>query len=254
MGIVKDFLNSNIPSLTKVDDKQNVGIGGFTAFVATSRVKNLTSTSPNVTLEDGSTISDTIFLNPIEFSIEGEVADVNLKTPTDDVFRSARQAIGVITPYLPERSATQINKINNIITDATTVIDQADDLIQRGSQLYDLFGDKTDSKPLQEQFLDYLEKIWKSKSLITIEFPYRTYENVRIEDFQSTETNADRRILFSITCKQIRLAELAFAQVQQIAPNPVDAVKGQVSDVVDKGVTQGEPVNGSLLSRIVGSL
>lgn len=254
MGVASDFLKSKLPDSLKVDDKQIVGIGGFDAYVALSLTKTLSSTSPDIVLEDGTTISDTIFLNPVNIEIYGEVADVNLRSNViNDIFRAPNQVIGIIEPFLPGRTVTQINKTRQIVNNANTVLNQVDDLIDRGTQLYNIFGGN-DSKPPQEQFLDYLEQVHSSKVLISIETPYRTYDNCRIESFQTTTTNEDLRTYFTLQIKQLRLAQLEFAQVKAFGADASKALGGQASSLIEKGVSGGKPANQSLLSKVLGAL
>ena len=253
MARIEDFIRSNLPSTRKVDDRQEIGIGGFTAFVAINETRQLQSTSPDVVLEDRSTVTDTIFLRPVMLSIEGEVSDINIKTEVpDNIFGQAEQFLGVVTPFLPTRTVSQISKVREIIDDGLNIVRRIDSVIDSGQQILDIFGNRSDSKTNPELFLDYMDRIHFSRQLISIESPFRVYDSMRIISFETSRDNESDKITFRIQAKQIRMAELLLVEVDTPNRNPSPGLSGQSDGEVDKGISQGRDTPRSLLS-VLGS-
>ena len=248
---IEEFLVSRLPGIGKVDDQQEIGIAGFTAFVAINEKKTLSATAPDNTVEDGSVIGDTIFLKPIIIEIEGDVSQISLKRDnTDNPFRQLERIIGIVTPYLPVRTLSQISRIRNIVDAAINIIRRIDAIIEDGRQIIDIFGDRSGNKPLQELFLDYIETLYQSSLLVQIETPYRVYDNMAIINFETTVNQEAENIRFKITAKQIRTATLEFVELD-FAPNPSQGLGGSTESEADKGTTEGEEVEQSLATTLL---
>lgn len=258
---ITSFLNQDgslpvsVAGTKKFADNEEIGIAGYTTYATVEITKTLSSTAPTVTLEDGSEVSDTIFLNPISISISGVVSDVFVKREANDgIFSPIERVIGETSQYLPAKTQSQITQARAIVDDAKNVIRKIDAAVERGQRLYGEFGDKSGSKSLQEQFLDTLEQVHFSKALIPIETPYRVYENMRIISCPLTTNNESDEIRFKIEAVQIRLRKLQTVTVASIepAPNPSTGLKGATEQATDKGTTSGKPVSSSLLATILG--
>ena len=242
-----DFINAR----TDPASQEEVGIGGFRVYARVSDKTRRTSQVPVVYLEDGSAISDHIIVDPLVISIDGVIGDVVLTPREGTKAVTALQAeLGNVAQYLPERSQTQIQKANVLINDAADAVREVDALLAAGQQAVDFFGNKdaSSSKPLAEQFLDAMEKIFKGKQLIAVDMPYRTHQSMAITSLETDSDNETGWLTFSITLQQVRLTSLEFAQLAS-APNPSQGTKGQLQSEADKGAQEGER---SLISTIVG--
>ena len=76
--MIQDFAKQ-IFGYERTDDRQEIGIGGFTADVRVNESIQMTSDAPDNYVEDGSVINDHVINNPIVLSIDGEVADIHEK-------------------------------------------------------------------------------------------------------------------------------------------------------------------------------
>lgn len=248
------YLATPIPGTKKLADGELIGIGGFNAYVALRVGRELSSSSPDITVEDGTYINDTIFLKPVTINIEGNVSDVHLQASTvSDIFKPAAQVLGAVSAYLPARTAKQINDIKELSNDAFNALNRVNAKLEQGERLLNLLGDKTGSKGLQEQFIDAMDRLFFSKSLTTLETAYRVYDNVRIDGFKTTVVGTSNQIKFSITAKQLRLKKLEFSEVKG-APNPSKGLGGKTGSKQNKGPTGGKPVVASLASQLLSSV
>lgn len=248
VGIVKSY----IPKIGKSSDGEKIGIGGFTAFVTMNEQVTRSSTSPDITLENGDVRQDTIFKKPLIVVFEGEVSDVHLATPEDTIFTAAERALGEISVYLPTRTQAQIEKVRDLVDQGVDVLRKIDDVIARGRRILDILGYGSETKPIQEQFVDFLDAIYGANLLVSIETQYRVYEGMHIQEAVTTRDNKGKAIRFKVTAKQIRTTELTLLATQ--APAPSSALDGQAEDLTDKGTTEGEEVPESLASTLLGVL
>lgn len=250
---IRDYVTSRIPGLQRSDpDATRVGIAGFTAYVELSEKRILTATAPDIVLEDGTTAHDTIFRGPVQLELEGELASTNIPAISYDApVDRVNQAIGVITPYLPNRTQAAVSRARDLVARADNVLRRVDDVIQQGARILDVLNPTTPDKTNAEQFIDVMDALHFSGTPFTIESPNRLYENVVLTSLE-TSLEPDTGVLsFKLQVKQLRFAETEVIPVES-APNPSPGTEGKASQEVDKGSTEGEARESSLLFRGLG--
>lgn len=222
----------------RVDDKQEIGIGGFSALARVRNVITKNVEAPDTPLEDGSMANDHVIKKPIIIEIEGKVADVFIRPAAETtVFRRALAEIGNINKYLPEESATQASKAAAIALDANNALKGIQAAIKDGRQLIDFFGDKTEERSNQELFLLALDSYYENSSVMRIEMPDRIYDNMIITSRPITYDNQNgSAIAFKITAKQLTFSDVIFSDVSEFFANPAS---GNVGDQ-----TSGQESNG----------
>lgn len=249
--MIRDYINGYIEAQSDTK-KEEVGIGGFTAFARINDSTKYSATVPNTALEDGSIASDHIVNNPITITINGNISDVYLKP--DKLFELQRKAVataGTISQYLPARTSTQIAKANALANDITSKIDAVDNLIEAGSSPSSLFGSDDDTITNIENFINILEAYYYSKTLISIEMKYRTHENMAITELSITRDNENNAQTFALTAVKVNFAALVYTDASEFFKNPSGDAGSQTDPEKDKG-TQA-PQTKSLLSFLGGS-
>jgi len=104
MAII-DYLNRPFEQT----DKEEIGIGGFTALVRVNESTSLTSQAPTIYLEDGSFAQDHIILDPMVLTIDGDVSEIHIKQSAFSEEQSRINAnVGVIAQYLPSKTQMQV--------------------------------------------------------------------------------------------------------------------------------------------------
>lgn len=238
----------------RVDDKQEIGIGGFTALARVRNVVTKNVDAPDTPLEDGSMANDHVIKKPIIIEIEGKVADIFIKPAAEaNIFRRALAEIGNISKYVPEQTATQLSKAVAIALDANNVSKGVQAAIKDGEQLIEFFGDKTEDRSNQERFLQTLDVYYENSGLMRIEMPDRIYDNMIITARPITYDNQQgTAIAFKITAKQLRFADVIFSDVSEFFANPAPgAVGDQVSGQESNGLNDAPAAPTSLISSIV---
>ena len=165
-----------------VDDRVKCGIGGFTAEVRVSEVMEYTSDVPDNYVEDGSVINDHIINAPITLNLEGEVADIYKEVlfPPPFLLKLYDKASKITSSLYPIKKTQQaMDKINKMAKPITDAIDKIDNLIEKGQELYDYLSQEK-IKTRQNDFFEFLERIYYTKQLISVYMPFKTYKNMRI--------------------------------------------------------------------------
>lgn len=234
-NIVKGYLYK------KKDEKQTVGIGGFNLDVRFDSSINFTMVAPENYVEDGSIINDHIINDPITLSISGEVADIHLKPKFDDfVLETIREKVQfkVINTVLTKQ---QQQKIQRVVDKISSVVK----LVNKGFDIYNRFNNR--NKPIskvrtvQDDFFDFLESNYINKRLITIEMPFRNYENMLITSLTITKDNStNQKLKYSLSAKEIRFAEVAYAKADiyfdKPTAKPTSTTKAKTTAKKDNGV------------------
>ena len=239
----------------KIDDKQEIGIGGFTVLARVRNVLTIESESPDTPLEDGSISNDHIILNPIKLEIQGRIGDLIIKPAADlSLFRRTITNVGVITSYSPGRTQTQIAKVSAILIDANNARLRISDAERKGQQLSEFFGDKTPEKTNIDNFLSTLELYRESKKPLRIEMPNRIYDDMVITSLVITWDNiSDTAIEYKISTKQLRFADIIFADISDFRKEPSSGgVSDQVSGQESNGLNDAPEIDRSIVSSIVG--
>jgi hypothetical protein len=237
MATVRAFIDGQFQD----DELEPVGIGGFTTA---ARIKNkITKTRdvPSTYLEDGSFVNDHIIRNPSNISIDGEISNVfQLPSPTIKALLDAQANIGVIAQYAPERTQTQIQKVNSLAVGLLNTVDQVDAVIadsQRFAQYLGFTG--SEGKTNIEKFIDFMDSIHNTDVLISIDAPFRTYENMAITSFIHEQNAESESLSFTIEAQELRFAQTIFSEINS-AKNPARNTNGQTQGVTDKGIQDGK--------------
>ncbi len=251
--MIKDFAKQ-IFGYDRTDDRQNIGIGGFTADVRVNESIQLTSDVPDHYVEDGSVINDHIINNPIILNIDGEVADINEKAVFAPaiLIKTIDKAADIISnTYIGSKTEQMIQKIDKFAEPITKAYDELENALEQGQQVYDFFSGQQE-KTIQNDFFDFLNQIYYSKQLIDIEMPFRTYKNMRITSLTIVRDNTTTQALkYKLSAKQIRFAKTILVDSDQYFKKPSSSVKGKTTPKDNKGVVEGETQKKSFLGTIL---
>ena len=244
----KQFFTKN-----KVDDRQQIGIGGFTAEVRVSESIQFTSDVPDNYVEDGSVVNDHIINNPIMLTIDGEVADINIKVEflPEYLAKAIDKAADIVNSLdIVQKTQQMIQKIEKYAERVEKAYEAIDYALGNGNQLNDFFGGPAEDSN-QANFFAFLNSVYYSKQLIDIEMPFETYSNMRITSLTIIRDNTTEQALkYKLSAKQVRFAETIFVDKNKYFKAPSPSSAGKVKDKENKGVTEGQQKSflGTLLS------
>ena len=259
------FLNYLTPKDQKTNDKQYIGIDGFNLFVEISSTVNYTATAPRFVTEDLKTAQDSIINDPKSLTIVGEVSDIFIEQDTQEGFGDVFQTIlNDATPYLPDRTLSQIQKVEEFANEVDNTIQRIDNFIAGGYRIAQTLGIMTGVTPEdspKKAFFDVMEQRYNTKQPVTIDTLYRRYENWVITSFSYEETNDGDTGLFTMTFEELRIINIDLFRNDQVLTPAEDAkvdvnttLNGQLDPATDKGLSEGVPTVESLANEILENI
>ena len=242
-----------------------VGIGGFNLFARVSDSSAYETQAPTSVVEDGSFAGDHLINGPVKLTISGDVSDIFINPPPPPSASASRvPTVAQTNAFLPKRTASQLQRVNKLLdtaADRYRSINNAINLgVKIGKNAGDFSGNKTQSKSIREQFVDYIESVHYGKQLISISMPYRLHDSMAVTNVTITRDNQRNALTFTLNAQKFRLAKTIFSDVSTFYKNPAPAVKSQTAGVSDKGVqsptgaagSAGATKEKSVLSSIFG--
>lgn len=228
---------------------EEIGIGGFSLLCRVRETTTYSAETPDSTVEDGSFVNDHIILRPLTLEIEGNVSDVHIRRSpiTEQALRTRAEIGNVANLYEPAFTSSQLQQVDALAVSVRDRLLRVGALIDGGRQAAEFFGNfDTDAKGIQERFIDHIEALHFGRQVIAIDMPYRRYETMVITEISTSRNNESDSIDFTMSARQIRLADTRFVDVEQ----PAEGVDGQLDSESDKGAQEGEDVERSLLNSI----
>lgn len=238
---------------------EEVGIGGFTLFARVSDQTQYSTASPTSVVEDGSYIGDHLINAPIKLTINGDVADVFFNAPPPSRSESRLPTVGKTTSFMPKRTPSQDQRAVRVTDTAGDRRRGINEQISLGTNSGEFIGNKSGSKPIREQFVDFIESLHYGKQLTTISMPFRNHESMAINDVVITRDNQRHALTFSLTAQKFRIAKTIYSDVSRFYKKPAPAVKSQTGGTKDKGVQSPKSGDGagakkqkSVLTAVLG--
>ena len=222
-----------------------IGLSGFVFDVVEDEEISLESDITDHYVEDNNAIQDHVALRPERFTVRGFIGELSHLFPSPLLQIVTKiQRLVVLTSYIPtltNQSTQKSTKVGNDNIQQLTPLESA-------QNLYDIFADKNTTATKQQQAFNFFYSMYTTRQFFIVETPYNIFDNMLIESMkivQGGETNLISD--FSITFKKIRIAETQFLPTQNVFDGRSEAM---ISSVADKGKSQGQPAETSLLNKI----
>lgn len=239
---------------------QEVGIGGFTLFARVNDSTSYETQAPTSVVEDGTYSGDTLINAPIKINISGDVSEVFLNPPARSASEPRLPTVGAIATFVPGRTPSQAQRVARVINTAADKYRQIDNAIRNGRNASDFAGNKAGTKPIREQFIDFIESLHYGKQLVKITMPYRVHDSMAITNVTITRDNQRNALTFTLSAQKFRISKTIFTDISRFYRKPAPAVASQTAGVSDKGVQSPESGDGagaerkekSVLSAVLG--
>lgn len=263
MGVIRDFIESKIPESIIPKNVEKIGIGGFSLYASISEGVGKTATITQNPVESGSVISDHIIRNPTTITIQGEVGTVFLKRKRlASTVQQLSPPISTILQYAPDRTATQLTKINDVLQTSNDIITEGDRIFTDGTGIYNYFagasqqqifdpftGEFRSAKDPKEEFMEFVGKLHKSSSIFDIRCVDREFKSFAISSLTTTK-DSEGAISFSITAQEIIKVGTNLITLEPVEPS--EQAGSQIAETTTKD-TAGSKVETSVLSEIIAT-
>lgn len=246
-------VNDLLKAPGKKEKVETLGVAGFKAAVVTEQTLEQNAQAPTAWLEDGSYANDHIILEPVTFSVTGNVGDVFLQTaPRFQRLREINSTLGRTTTYLPGRTQAQLGRVQAFQATARDALIEVQTAVDQGQQVAELFGNQDQEKPLRERFVDTLTAIRNERQIVPIEFEGRRYDDMAITGLSITRDNQQRAVEFEVSFKQLRFADTVYTDPAEAFPSASQGTGGKTQGPRDKGKQSGQQEPSSIFSNIIG--
>jgi hypothetical protein len=210
--------------------KERVGIGGFTLFALVSDTATRTAQVPSKVLEDGRIASDHIINEPRRITISGVVSDVFVDpAPVTTPERSTLgDSIGDFATFFTDRleeEALRMARIDELYREV------------QAERRRDLFSDTEgiETKPVRQQFLDFVQGIYRDKALISVDTVDGILDDMAITSTSLVRDNVTKSVSFNLELVQVLTVTTEAVGIEAFYKAPAKTPRQQVSPVVDGG-------------------
>lgn len=248
MSTSLDFIAERLGLIKKNNDDFD-GYGGL--FVDDARVSeslDYSLTTPDTYVEAGNSVNDHTIYNPKVITIEGEVSEVFEKdNPILTEYFKYASGLGVISSYLPSRTATQITQVAKVTNFALGVTRYIDKAISDFNYVKGFFTGEEES--VQSKFITFVDvDLYKLGKIITIETKLGYYPNMKLQTANITKANDGDYLKYKLVFKEWRTATTESTGFKEVAKNSAGDATNQTADNSDKGNVTGVD-NSSLFTK-----
>jgi hypothetical protein len=171
--------------------------------------------------EDNLALQDQIALKPVIVNVKGYIGELNNVTPPAlQKLKFAAEKLTTINAYLPVLSASAIVAYNNAFLIYSVASHTTAAAISAWSSINNIKNTNGTLENVQTKQANKFNQFcafWKSRTLLTIQTPWRKFENMAIKSLRATQDAETRMISdFEISFKQMRFV---VSQVQTIKKN-----------------------------------
>lgn len=221
-----------------VKPKNAKGIGGFLFDHEGETTLRLQAEITDHYAEDNTVINDHVALRPLRMNLRGFIGELVFQQPQGVIgaLNLIQNKLTTIPAYIGNYTPQMIGKVQNVITQATNVVNTVDQSISRVKNIVGLFGKSTPAITKQEKAYLTLQSLYFTKQIVLVETPYGVFNNMIIDSLvfvQPEDTKSWSDI--SVTLKQVN-----FVRTETSVSNKhINRRHDQIAPVVKQGSTQG---------------
>lgn len=225
----------------------NTGIAGFKFHCPMREEVEMASEATDHYLDNNNPVQDHIIQKPITINLQGFQGDYFYSVnQIEDTLALITPTLSLVKQLLPELSAATkqiksssfFNKTNGYsIVDGvlTTTIQNDVNFVD----LFKLFQDLYKIKSAQTRAFFFLEALWKSKALMTVETTWKRYDNMVITNVKPIRDENLDITDFRVSFKQIYFTSTNIINLD----NAAGRTRQQLAALSKKGIDKGQEVN-----------
>lgn len=212
--------------------EQVEGINGLLFSIPETESLRLQAQITDHVVENNSAMQDHIAISPISITLTGKISELVLSKSTVEKYAetvlNTLGSVGALSPALSQsaaRALSEYSRLNSAIGSTISKFNNLSDLVS---------GNPTKTK--QQQFYLKLKQFFYGRSLLTVQTPWETLENMAIEsiDIDQDETTIEWSTI------SVKLKQITLAQSKQLTQEIKGRIKIQKAPVSEKGKTRGQ--------------
>lgn len=211
------------------------GIQGFLFDIPEIATVNHAAQITDHWVEDLTTVQDHIAIEPIKISLTGKVGElVYTKTRAQAYAETVLNTLGPLGVLSPDLSVEALRAIST----AAQLKQSIESVLQQARTLTGLLTGTDVGLNKQQLAYKKFREFFENRMLLTVETPWRTYDNMVIESFEASQDDSTTTVsTFTVNFKQIRTISTTVGTGKLVG-----RVAQQKAPVVNKGQQQGESV------------
>ena len=208
------------------------GIDGLVFSIPENETLQLQAAITDHAVEDNSMRQDHVTIQPIRVTLVGKVSELVLTKSKIEQYAetvlNALTTIGVLSPAFSTSAAQTLARLQR--TQQAT-----EQTLNKLNNIKDIVsGNPTRTK--QQQYYLEIKQFFYGRSLLTVETPWETFENMAIESvsFDQDETTSEW------TSVTVSLKQITLAKTKQLTTEIKGRIKIQKAAVSEKGTVRGK--------------
>ncbi len=234
-------------ALITPNDDLPEGIAGFKLDIVESDDLTLATQITDHYSEDNVALQDHIAIAPTVYTLTGLVGELFIEKTQAEEFGQAvldrLQPLGVLSPAMSANAQRAFEA-------AKQAKQAADAAISTFNSLKDAISGSQPELNRQQKAYDYFEKLINGRALVSVQTPWKTFDNMAIEsvNFNQDAASEDKSRV-TVTVKQMR-----FVATETNAGTLFGRIDAQKAAEVNKGKQSGKSIGASLLDSAVDTL
>ncbi len=234
-------------ALITPNDDLPQGIAGFKMDIVETDDLNLSTQITDHYSEENVALQDHIAIAPTVYTLTGLVGELFIEKTQAEQFAQAvldrLQPLGVISPSMSQSAQKALEA-------AKQAKQAADAALNTFGTLKEAIYGSQPELTRQQRAYDFFEKLINGRALLTVETPWKTFDNMAIETAnfsQDAESRDKSRV--TITVKQMR-----FVATETNAGTLFGRIDAQKAAQQNKGKQSGKSIGASLFDSAVETL
>jgi hypothetical protein len=249
----KNYLDKK--SSAQVSPKSAKGLSGWEFDIPDTEQIRLQADITDHYVENGSFINDHRVIKPIEVSLTGFIGELVYRPPegVQGNIQELSNRLETVEAFLGNYTPGAVQSFQQALIDTNFAISTVNNTINQVKNIASFFDGEGSEETKQEKAFNELEAFFFQNELMTVQTPWRYFENMSIVDLAFNQSGESKGIS-DIT---ISLKEWRFSDTQTVDYNenlfPVRQ-EIQATDTEDSGTVKGEEDDGTLLLNLVEGL
>lgn len=240
-------------SSAQVSPKGAKGLSGWEFDIPDNEQIRLQAEITDHYVENGSFINDHRIIKPIEITLSGFIGELVYRPPEgiQGSIQELSNRLETVEAFLGNYTPGAVQSFQQALINTNFAISTINNTINQVKNVKNFFDGEGSEETAQEKAFNELEAFFFQNELVTVQTPWRYFENMSIVDLAFNQDNeTDKMSDITITLKEWR-----FADTQTVDYNEnLFPVRTQIQDTEteDSGTVKGE--DSTLLLDIVEGL
>lgn len=222
----------------------NTGIAGFKFHVPEKEQIKMQSDVTDHYVDSGTPVQDHIAKKPITITLNGFQGDYFYSVnQIEDTLAKVIPTLALVKQFIPRLPDSTKQKLAQKYLQSSINKEIPVALQNNGTEytlnsidLFKLFQDLYKLKSPQTRAFFFLESLWNSNAIFTVETTWKRYNNMLITDITPVRDNNADITEFSVSFKQINTT----ASLVQSLENATGRTRQQLAQIANKGVDKGK--------------